>query len=74
MERKQKQQIIKFITFSFKDWKKRKTNLNTIDFIKIKGQQSLLENSIDPTEIKKENSTVKNMIEKYKKNGCKVCT
>ena len=62
------------MTFSFKDWKKRRTNLNTIDFIKIKGQQSLLENSIDPIEIKKENSTVKNMIEKYKKNGCKVCT
>ena len=36
--------------------------MNTIDFINIIGQQSFLENSINPIEIKIENNTVKNMI------------
>ena len=41
--------------------------MNTIDFINIIGQQSLLKNSVNPTEIKIDNDTAKNMIEKYKK-------
>ena len=40
--------------------------MNTVDFINIRGQQSFLENSINPNEIKIETVTVKKMIEKYK--------
>ena len=49
--------------------RKRKTKMNTVDFINIRGQQSFLENSSNPTE----NDTVKNMIEKYKKNQHNLC-
>ena len=45
--------------------RKRKTKMNTVDFINIRGQQSFLENSSNPIE----NDTVKNMIEKYKKTS-----
>ena len=41
--------------------------MNTIDFINIRGQQSLLENKSNPIEIKIVNNTVKIMIDKYKK-------
>ena len=44
---------------------------NTIDFYNTRGQQSFLYNSINWIEIKIENDTVKNMIEKYKKNQAK---
>ena len=45
--------------------------MNTVDFINIRGQQNLLENSINPIEIKIENNTIKNMIDKYKKHLAK---
>ena len=45
--------------------------MNTVDFINIRGQQNLFENSINPIEIKIENNTVKNMIDKYKKHLAK---
>ena len=51
--------------------RKRKTEKNTVDFYNTKGQQSFLYNSINWIEIKIENDTVKNMIEKYKKNQAK---
>ena len=38
--------------------------MNTIDFINIRAQQSFLENSINPIEIKIESDSVKDMIEK----------
>ena len=41
--------------------------MNTIDFINIRGQHS-----INLIEIKIENNTVKNMIQKYNKNPAKV--
>ena len=48
--------------------------MNTTDFINLRGQQFFLENSINPIEIKIENDTVKNMIEKYKKKPSKIYT
>ena len=51
--------------------RKRKTEKNTVDFYNTRGQQSFLYNSINWIEIKIENDTVKNMIEKYKKNQAK---
>ena len=67
------QQIIKFKMFFFfsRIWRKRKTEKNTVDFYNTRGQQSFLYNSINWIEIKIENDTVKNMIEKYKKNQAK---
>ena len=66
MERKQKKQIK--LTFCFsRIGGKRKTKMNTIDFINIRGQQSFLENKSNPIEIKIVNNTVKIMIDKYKK-------
>ena len=41
--------------------------MNTIDFINIRGEQSFLEDTINPIKIKIENNTVKNVIDKYKK-------
>ena len=40
--------------------RKRKTKVNTIDFINIRDGQSFLKNSINPIETKIENDTVKN--------------
>ena len=40
--------------------------MNTVDFINIRGQQSFLENSINPMKIKTETVTVKKMIERFK--------
>ena len=54
--------------------RKRKTKMNTTYFINIRGQQMFLENSINLIEIKIENDTVKNMIEKYKKKPSKIYT
>ena len=48
--------------------------MNTTDFINLRGQQIFLENSINPIEIKIENDTVKNMIQKYKKKPSKIYT
>ena len=48
--------------------------MNTTDFINLRGQQFFLENSINLIEIKIENDTVKNMIEKYKKKPSKIYT
>ena len=45
--------------------------MNTVDFINITGQQKFLKNSINPIEIKIENNTIKNMIDKYKKHLAK---
>ena len=42
--------------------------MNATNFINIRGQQSFLESSINPVEIKVKNDTVKNMIKNYKKN------
>ena len=55
--------------FVFKDWeKKRKTKINKIDSINIRGQQSFLENSMNSIKIRIENDMVKkNKIWKYKK-------
>ena len=53
--------------FFFKDWKKRKTKMNQIDFINIRGQQSFLENTMNSIKIRIEKDKVKNMTEKYKK-------
>ena len=67
------QQIIKFKMFFFflRIGRKRKTEKNTVDFYNTRGQQSFLYNSINWIEIKIENDTVRNMIEKYKKNQAK---
>ena len=54
--------------FVFKDWeKKRKTKINKIDSINIRGQQSFLENTMNSIKIRIEKDKVKNMTEKYKK-------
>ena len=49
----------------------RKTKMNAVDFINIRGLQNLFGNSINPIEIKIENNTVKNMVDKYKKHLAK---
>ena len=46
--RKTETTVNKIHNFFFNDWKKRKTKMNAIDFINIRGQQSFLENSINP--------------------------
>ena len=51
--------------------KKRKTAMNKIDFINIRAQQSFSENSINPIEIKIENDSVKDIIEKCNKKTLK---
>ena len=58
---------------SFFAWigRNRKSKMNTVDFINIRGQQKFLKNSINPIEIKIENNTIKNMIDKYKKHLAK---
>ena len=59
---------MKFTVFFFKDWQKKK---DKNEYNRLQRQQqrskSFLKNSINPIEMKIENDTVKNMIEKCKK-------
>ena len=59
---------MKFTFFFFKDWQKKK---DKNEYNRLQRQQqrskSFLKNSINPIEMKIENDTVKNMIEKCKK-------